>query len=108
MNCYASKLDEWVDAAILTNFTYHRTRSEFWESLVEILYTYQPEEKEGDAIIKISKPLFRSIKSFLTGKDYNSDSTLAFETGLDQLQGLLHDAEDIARGNSNSKKKSAP
>ena len=79
VNCDKSTLLKWVEAAQLTDITYHRTRQQLWERFAAVI------KAGGD--YPLDRTIFNSIKSALCRRSdsMSDDIRLAFETALQQI-----------------------
>lgn len=88
-------LAHFCDAALLSNLTYHRSRSILWERFAKLLKDGKTENK--DAAFSLDFAMFNSIKSALTSRSesFTDEKKLALETALqDILSQLAEEDED--------------
>lgn len=89
-------LARFIDATLLSNLTYHRSRSILWERFSKLMKEGKDERKDNAYILDYA--MFNSIKSALTSRsdNFTDEKKLALETALQEiLSQLAEDDEDV-------------
>lgn len=87
-----SFLREWIRAAVLSNDSYHQTRSQLWGQLLEqIAECMFPAEEAIQDTVDVGRQFLR-LKQFLTAQDdeLHDAMKLAYVVALNELIGLAN------------------
>lgn len=87
-------LAKFIDATLLSNLTYHRSRSILWERFSKLMKEGKEEKKDDSYVLDYA--MFNSIKSALTSRsdNFTDEKKLALETALQEILSQLAEEDE--------------